>query len=192
MTWFVMVYNGLPRSITTWVWNWLVRLETSGLLLNLFFWSLSMFWTQFSFPVVFQGDLWWRPRWRIYFLVYDFSSFHPNNFRNAISWKCFVKNDCVRSSLVELQSFPQSKIDDDILRSDVSSMLYACIVHDADHSSRSCQDPYDSCPWDPQAERILPVCCSNFDHQVSIPNWWWNVNWLHIRHDKCTGRSCSE
>ena len=36
----------------------------------------------------------------------------------------------------------------------VSSMLYACIVHDAVHSSRSYQDPYDFCPWDPQAERI--------------------------------------
>ena len=41
------------------------------------------------------------------------------------------------------------------LRSDVSSMLYACIVHDAVSSSRSYQDPYDSCPWDPQAERIV-------------------------------------
>ena len=29
--------NGLHHSITTWVWNWLVRLETSGLLLNLSF-----------------------------------------------------------------------------------------------------------------------------------------------------------
>ena len=76
---------------------------------------------------------------------------------------------------------------------DVSSMFfYACIVHDAVHSSRSYQDPYGSCPWDLQAERILSVCCSSFDLQVSIPNWWWNVNWLHIRHGKCTGRSCPE
>ena len=34
--------NGLPRSIKTWVWNWLVRLETSRWLHNLSFWSLSM------------------------------------------------------------------------------------------------------------------------------------------------------
>ena len=47
------------------------------------------------------------------FLEYDFSSFHPNNFRNTTSWKCFVKNDGVRSSLTELQSFPHSKIDVD-------------------------------------------------------------------------------
>ena len=40
------------------------------------------------------------------------------------------------------------------------------------------------CPWDSQGERTLSVRCSNFDLQVSIPNWWWNVNWLHIRHDK--------
>ena len=37
------------------------------------------------------------------FFVHDFSSFHPNNFRhnnfwNTISWKCFMKNDGVRSS----------------------------------------------------------------------------------------------
>ena len=31
-------------------------------------------------------------------------------------------------------------------------MLYACVVHDAVHSNRSYQDPFDSCPWDPQAE----------------------------------------
>ena len=53
---------------------------------------------------------------------------------------------------------------------DVFSMLYAGIVHDAVHSSRSEQDPYGFCPWDPQAERILSVFCSNFDLQVLIPN----------------------
>ena len=26
-----------------------------------------------SFPVVSQGDLWWRPRWHVYFFVHDFS-----------------------------------------------------------------------------------------------------------------------
>ena len=79
-----------------------------------------------------------------------------------------------------------------IPRSDVSSILCACIVHDAFHSSRSHQDPYDSCPWNSQGERTLSVCRSNCNLQVSIPNWWWNVHWLHIRHDKCMGRSCSE
>ena len=76
---------------------------------------------------------------------------------------CMEKNNSIRSCLIELQSFLHSKIDvDPILRSDVSSMLYACIVHDAVHSSRSYRDPCDSCPWDPQVERILSVCCSNF------------------------------
>ena len=102
--------NGLLRSIMIWFWNWLVRLETFELLHNLSFWSLSVFWTQFSFPIMTQGDIWRKPRWHIYLLVYDFSSFHPNNFRNTISWKCIVKNDGVRSSLIELQSFLQSKI----------------------------------------------------------------------------------
>ena len=39
---------------------------------------------------------------RMYLLVYDFSSFHPNNFRDTISWECFVKNDSVRSCFKEL------------------------------------------------------------------------------------------
>ena len=69
---------------------------------------------------------------------------------------------------------------------------FAGIVHDVVHSSRSCQDPCVLCPSDPQAERILSVCCSKFDLQISILNWWWNVNWLHIRRDKCTRRNCSE
>ena len=61
------------------------------------------------------------------FFVYDFSSFHPNNFRDTISGECLVKNDRVRSSLIELQSFPQSKIGVDPMHCIliVSSMLYA-------------------------------------------------------------------
>ena len=46
-----------------------------------------------------------------------------------------MKDDSVRSSLIEFLSFLQSKIDVDpiYLCSDVSSMLYACTVHDAVH-----------------------------------------------------------
>ena len=75
---------------------------------NFPFWVSSNIWTQFLHPIMFQGNLWRRPRWRIYFLVFDFSSFHPNNFRDTISWECFMKNDGVRSCLIELQSFLQS------------------------------------------------------------------------------------
>ena len=34
-------------------------------------------------------------------------------FWNAISWKCFLKDDCVRSNLIESQSFLDSKKDVD-------------------------------------------------------------------------------
>ena len=47
------------------------------------------------------------------------------------------------------------------LRSDVSSMLCAWIVQDVVLPRRSYQDPCGFCPYDPQAERILSVCCSN-------------------------------
>ena len=74
--------------------------------------------------------------------------FLPNNFRDTKSWECFVKNDGVRSRLIELQSFLLSKIDVDPIHRvfDVSSTLSACTVQDAVLSGRSCQDPCVLCP----------------------------------------------
>ena len=76
---------------------------------------------------MFQGDLWWRPRWHVYFFVSDLSSFHPNGFRNATSWKCFLKGDCIRSSLIEIQSFPNCKIDVDPIYCVL--MSFPCFIH---------------------------------------------------------------
>ena len=73
----------------------------------------SNFWTQFFHPTISNGNLWRKSRWRIYFLVYDFSSFHHNSFRDTVSWECVVKDDCVRSCLIELKSFLLSKFDVD-------------------------------------------------------------------------------
>ena len=42
-----------------------------------------------------------------------FSRFHPNHFRNTISWESFMKNDGVRSCMIELQRFSLCKIDVD-------------------------------------------------------------------------------
>ena len=36
-------------------------------------------------------------------------SFHHNSLRDTISWECVVKDDCVRSCLIELKSFLLSK-----------------------------------------------------------------------------------
>ena len=63
----------------------------------------------------------------ILFFVNDFSSFHPNNFRDTISWECFVKNDSVRSCLIELQSFLQRKVDVDPIHRIL--MFLPCFVH---------------------------------------------------------------
>ena len=46
----------------------------------------------------------------MYLLVNNFFRFHHNHFRDFISWECFVKDDCVTSCLVVLQSFPLSKM----------------------------------------------------------------------------------
>ena len=47
------------------------------------------------------------------FLVCDFSRFHHNNFRDTISWERIVKDDCITSCLLELQTFPMSKLNID-------------------------------------------------------------------------------
>ena len=86
----------------------------------------SNFRTQFSCPFVLQWDLWRRSRWHVYFVVQNFSSFQSNNFWDTISWKCFLKDDCIRSSLIEFQSFHNRKIDvDPIFR---VLMSFPCIV----------------------------------------------------------------
>ena len=46
----------------------------------------------------------------MYLLVYDFFRSHHNYFRDTVSWECFVEDDCVRSCLIELQSFPLSNL----------------------------------------------------------------------------------
>ena len=63
----------------------------------------------------------------------------------------------IESDRTSILSSKQDWCRPNTLRSDVSSMLYACIVHDAVYSSRSYQDPCDSCPWDPQAESLSVV-----------------------------------
>ena len=56
------------------------------------------------------GNRWRWSRWHIHFLVFDFFRFHHNCFRDTTSWECIVEDDCVRSCLIELQSFSLSKL----------------------------------------------------------------------------------
>ena len=75
------------------------------------FTTSSNFWTPFFHPVFLKGNLRRRSRWRIYFVVYDFSRSHHDSLRDTISWERVVKDDCVRSCLIKLQSFLLSKFD---------------------------------------------------------------------------------
>ena len=54
------------------------------------------------------------------------SIFYPNDFRNTISSKCFLKNHCISWSLIEFQSFRKSKIDVDPI---CVLMSFPCIMH---------------------------------------------------------------
>ena len=51
----------------------------------------------------------------MYFFVFRFSRFHHNNFRDTVSWECVIKNDCVRSCLIELKSFMLGKLYIDLI-----------------------------------------------------------------------------
>ena len=201
----VFVFTGRGAEVTA--HNGCPVLSSSGFGFGWFDWELLNCWTtcpacgrwatsepnsfiQWSLKETFGGG-----RGHIKTFSYIISRIHHMNFRDTISWECFVKNDSVRSCLIELQSFLQSKVDVDPIHRIL--MFLPCFVHvsivqDALLTSQSCQDPSGFCPWNPQAERILSVCFSNFDLQVSIPSWWWNVNWLHIRHEICPGRGRSE
>ena len=121
--------------------------------------------------IVFQRDLrWWTRRQILPFIQFlsisqSFSSY------NAICWKCSLKNNCVRSCLIEPQSFfdnSQINIDPKIQYLDVSSMHFASIVHDAVQSSQYFLDLCDFRLLDQQARRTQIVFCSNSDLQVSI------------------------
>ena len=84
-------------------------------------------WTQFLHPIISQGNLRKRPRWLIYFLVYDFSSFHLDSFRDTIGCECIVKDDGVRSLLMWLKSFLLSKSDVDPIHRVL--MFLPCCMH---------------------------------------------------------------
>ena len=55
--------------------------------------------------IVPQRDLRWWTRRQILPFIQFFSTFQSFSSYNAICWKCPLKNDCVRSCLIELQSF---------------------------------------------------------------------------------------
>ena len=61
------------------------------------------------------------------FFVYNFSRFHPINFRDTTSWEWFVKNGSIRSCLIGLQSFLQSKVDVDPIHRIL--MFLPCFMH---------------------------------------------------------------
>ena len=142
----------------------------------------------------FKENLWRLSRWFIYFFVRNFFSFHPNNFRDTISWECIVKTDGVRSRPRELQSFPQSKIDVDPTHCVLMSL--PCFMHVL--CKTRCSQVY--------RLRILVVLIHRFHKQkeyclsfaqffdlpVSSLNRWWNANWSHLQRDKCTWRNRPE
>ena len=102
-----------PRSITDWIGfglGWFGNINTrcfSKRLLNeLSNWLLFNCRTRLIIPfgpivIVFQWDLWWWSRRQVWSFMQNFSSLQSFNFWNAISWKCSLKDDCIRSCLIE-------------------------------------------------------------------------------------------
>ena len=60
-------------------------------------------------------------------LVCNFFRFHHNYFRDTIRWECIVQDDCVRSCLMELQSFPFSKLYVDSIHRILVPFFHFCL-----------------------------------------------------------------
>ena len=83
-----------------------------------------------SFIQLLLKEIFGRSRGDTYIFSYNnFSRFHHNNFRDTMSWECVVKNDCVRSCLIELQSFPLSKLYINPIHSVLVSFPRFLLVH---------------------------------------------------------------
>ena len=116
--------NGFPRSIFNgfrWL-GWLGRTKMkcfSKWLLNEFpNWSMFNCRTLiFSFTPIERScfkEIFGGGRGDKYCLSYNFSPFlNLSAFTNTICWKCSLKDNCVRSCLIEVQSFSDSKINID-------------------------------------------------------------------------------
>ena len=53
--------------------------------------NLNNFWIQFFYPNMSQGNFWRHSRWFKFFFVYDFSNFHPDNFRGKKAGSVFQR-----------------------------------------------------------------------------------------------------
>ena len=136
-----------PRSITDWFGFWLgwfgelCMLNFSTRLLNEFTdWLLLNCRTQFIIPsspivIVSQWDLWWWSRRYVRLFFEDFASLQTHHFWKTISWKYSLKDDCIRSSLIESQSFSHRTININLKYRVfmVSSTRYEGIVRDVVH-----------------------------------------------------------
>ena len=114
--------------------------------------------------IVPQRDLRWWTRRQILPLIQCFSAFQSFTSHNATCWKYPLKDDCVRSCLIELQSY----FDDSKININPESKCFARIGHDAAKNNRYFLDLCDFRLLDQQARRTQIVFCLNFDLQVSI------------------------
>ena len=177
-------HNGSPLSIN-WIRVWLGWLND--------FCLSSNFWSQFLHPIMSQGNLWRRTRWFIYFFVYDFSSFHPNNFRDTISWECVVKMMTFDRVWWNFNSFFWEKFDIDPIHSVL--IFLPCFMH-VPYKTRCSQidrlrilvflihringQKNTGC-------RLLKFCSSGINPELMMECKWW-----HIQRDKCTWRNHPE
>ena len=67
-------------------------------------------------------------RWRIFCLVHDFSRSHHGSLRDTTSWERVAKDDCVRSSFIELKPFHLSKFSVDPIHSAMMFLPHFLLV----------------------------------------------------------------
>ena len=116
-------------------------------------------------------------------------------FGVQLSWKCVVKDDCVRSCFdrTSILSVEQTVYRPNTQCFDVFSTFSALYHARCGWVKSSLYGSLCSLSMGFTAvQNTVCLLAQNFVLPVSILNWWWNVNWLHIRYDKCTRRNRSE
>ena len=143
--------TGLPFLNNCFFW---FRLDSLGVLA-----ASSNFWIQLFHPIIFERNLWWWSRWYENFLVYDFSRFHHNNFRDTIKLGVY-RRGWLRSILFDrtsILSVEQVVCWPNTLCLGVFSTFSACTMQDVVWSSQAHADLCDPFSWDSQPKSVRGV-----------------------------------
>ena len=123
------------------------------------------------------------------------SRFHHNNFRDSTSWECVVKDDCITSCLIELQSSSLSKLYIDPIHRTLCLFHFFCL-YDSRRGLATSSSCGSLCSLSMGFTAVKnTVCLSLLEFCPPAINLEFVKECkltLHIRCDECTRRSRPE